>query len=172
MVPGCNCQNTDCCSSWHDYIETLLDVAHAAVAGCSTTDCCGAYAKFQSAGEPHIPIDYVAAWLVELVRAQPRQGNTQPKMLLANPPRMTIGFKVSDSGYPMIAALGVNDIVLPAVEDIQAASRHSLIHGQAMYNAVIAEAHGCGVFQGVSGLRVVGPSGGFVGWTFNLTVQT
>lgn len=172
MVPGCDCQNTDCCSHWVDYIDEVLDVAHAAVSDCSTSGCCGSYEKFQAAGEPHYPIDYVAAWLVELTRVQPRQGNTQPKMLLANPPRLTIGFKVSDSNYPMISAVGANDIQLPAIDDIKAASRHSVIHGLAMYHAVIAHLVGCGTFQGVGPLRVVGPSGGFIGWTFTVTVQT
>jgi hypothetical protein len=171
VLPGCACTDPACCSTWFDKVESYLDIAHTAVEECSTSGCCGQYLKLITVAEPHYVQSYVGAWLVESLIVQPRQGGGNPKLLGFLPPKMTIGFKVMDAGWPSLETIG-QAITVPAPEDLTASSRHSYAHAQSMLHAVVGAARGCGELQGIGGVRPSGPSGGLVGWTFTMQVQT
>lgn len=172
MLPtDCTTCIDTCCDTVFDACDSIGIVALQALEECETVDCCGAYERIVSVSEPHWLGSYVATWAAA-IEPHPAPQAPNSKLLQFPQAKIRIAVKLMETGWPTIEA-GYVTATIPDPAQITALARHSTAHGEAMYRGVmnhLARTNVCGDFIGSYPLQPVGPSGGMVGWRFEVVV--
>lgn len=166
-----------CCDHFYRIAANILEIAHTAVVQCMIgLDCIGPLEGYVSVGSRiNDPVsDYL---VVSLLSVAPPQSAANSKMFIPYY-RAAYQVRLLESGWPIFQSDGT-DMLPPTGDQYTYASRFSFAHAQVMFKAVnnalmrneLNPFCDAGCYQQISALLPVEPSGGSVGWQFNVTVD-
>lgn len=174
MLPPCDSDALTCCDSLWTAADALLTIAWTAFEECVPEDLCNTVEHFVAAAEPHlVEQDYLSVYLVSVDLNVPRGSTAQTKGLTFQKPTVTYAVKLKQGGYPMLEEVGTT-IQEPTAADIAFVSTHFLSQVEKIYRGVLnglAENNACGALRAYTPVRIIGPSGGAVGMSFNVTTD-
>jgi len=178
-LPGNQCMDPrdPCCDHFYVIADHILEIAHTAVVQCMVgLDCLSPLEGYVSIGTRiNDPVsDYL---VVSLVGIRGPSGGGENKMVVPYY-RAHYQVRLLESGWPLPQSDGAG-IGPPAGDEYTYASRFSMAHAQVMFravnNALMANTINpycrAGCYQHITDLVPVEPSGGSVGWEFNVIVD-